>query len=51
MEERLLDIEIPSRRYENLIKQERNAFYNLKDNTNIITKGADKASVAVVCDT
>ena len=51
LEERLLDIETPSRRYENLIKQERNAFYNLKDNTNIIKKGTDKGSVTVVCDT
>ena len=51
MEERLLDTEIPSRGYENLTKEERNAFYNLKDDTNIIMKGSDKGSIVVVCDT
>ena len=49
-EERLLDIEIPSKRYNNLTKEERDALYSLRDDSTIITKGADKGSVVVVWD-
>ena len=50
LEERLLDIEIPSKRFNNLIKEEREALYSLKDDHSIIIKGADKGSVVVVWD-
>ena len=50
MEERLLDIEIPSERYNNPTKEECNASYNLGDDSTIIIKGADKVSVLVVWD-
>ena len=48
LEKRLLDIEILSRRYENLTKEEREAFYSLKDDHSIIIKDADKGSAVVV---
>ena len=50
LEERLLDIEIPSKRFDNLTKEEQKALYSLKDDPSIITKGTDKGSVAVVWD-
>ena len=50
LEERLLDIEIPSKRFNNLTKEEREALYSLKDDTSIIIKGAGKGSVVVVWD-
>ena len=50
MEERLLDIEIPSKRYNNLTKDERDALCSLKDDPSIIIKGVDKGSVVVVWD-
>ena len=51
LEERLLDIEIPSKRYNNLTKDKRDALlYSLKDDPSIIIKGADKGSVVVVWD-
>ena len=48
MEERLLDIEIPSKRFSNLTKEEREALYSLKDDPSIIVKGAGKDSFVVV---
>ena len=45
-----MDIEIPSRRYNNLTKEERDALYSLRDDSPIIIKGADKGSVVVVWD-
>ena len=50
LEERLLDIEIPSKRYNNLTEGELDALYNLKDDPSIIIKGVDKSSVVVVWD-
>ena len=50
LEERLLDIDISSKRFNNLTKEERNALYNLRDDPNIIIKGGDKDSAVVVCD-
>ena len=49
LEERLLDIEIPSKRYNNLTKDERDTLYRLKGDPSIIIKGADKGFVVVVC--
>ena len=48
LEERLLDIEIPSKRFNNLTKYERNAMYTLKDDKSIITKDFDKISAVIV---
>ena len=50
LEERLLDIEIPSKRFNNLTKEEREALYSLKDGPSIIMKCADQCSVFVVWD-
>ena len=50
MEERLLDIEILSKRYNNLTKDEREVIYSLKDDPSIIIKETDKGSVVVVWD-
>ena len=50
LEERLLDIEIPSKRFNNLTKEERDALYSLKNDSSIIIKGADKGSAVVVWD-
>ena len=43
-----MDIEIPSKRYNNLTKDERDASYSLKNDPSIITKGTDKGSLIVV---
>ena len=48
LEKRLLDIEIPCLKFNNLTKEEREALYSLKDDPSIIIKGADKGSVVVV---
>ena len=48
-EERLLDIEIPSKRSNRLLDK-RNAIYGLKDNEPIIIKGADKGAAVIACD-
>ena len=50
LEERLLDIDIFSKRFNNLTKEERNALYNLRDDPTIIIKGTDKGSAVVVWD-
>ena len=50
LEERLLDIDISSKRFNNLTKEERNALYNLRDDPTIIIKGADKGSEVVLWD-
>ena len=50
MEERLFDIEILSKRYNNLTKEEHDALYSLRDDSTVIIKGADKDSVVVAWD-
>ena len=45
-----MDIEIPSKRYNNLTKDERDALYSLIDDPSTIRKGTDKGSVIVVWD-
>ena len=47
LDERLLDIEIPSKRDNNLIKEECDALYSLRDGSTIIINGADKGSIVV----
>ena len=49
LEERLLDIEIPSGRYNNLTKEECDALYSLRDDS-IIIKDVDKGLAVVVWD-
>ena len=46
-----MDIAIPSKRYNNLTKEELDALYSLKDDQSIIIKGVDKGSAVVVWDT
>ena len=48
LEERLLDIEIPSKRFDNLTTEKRDALYSLRDGSTIIINGAEKGSVVVV---
>ena len=45
-----MDIEIPSKRYNNLAKEERHALHSFRDDYTIIIKGADKGAVVVVWD-
>ena len=47
-EERLLDIEILSKRFNNLTKDEGNAMYSVKDNKSIIIICAEKGVTAIV---
>ena len=47
LEERLLDIHISSKRFNNLTKEERIALCNLRDEQTIIIKGADRASAVM----
>ena len=48
LEEKLMKIEIPKDKYNNLTSKERQALYNLKNDKNIVIKGADKRSAVVV---
>ena len=50
LEERILDIEIPSKKYLNITKEERDALCSLRNDSTIIIKGAEKSSVVVVWD-
>ena len=50
MEERLLDIEILSKKISKLTMEGREDLYSLKDDTSIIIKVADEVSVVVVWD-
>ena len=48
LEERLLSIQIPSKRYNNFTNEKHDALYSMRDDSTIIIKGADKGSVVVV---
>ena len=50
LEEKLLDIEIHSKRFSNLTEDERNEMYSLKDDKSIIMKCADKGVAVIVWD-
>ena len=50
LEEKLMNIEIPQSKYNNLTKEERSALYNLKNDKNVVIKSADKGSAVVVWD-
>ena len=47
MKERLFDIQIPSKRYNYLTKDDHDALYSLKDHPSITIKDAEKGSVVV----
>ena len=48
--EKLMKIEIPKDKYNNLTSKERQALHDLKNDKNIVIKGADKGSAVVICD-
>ena len=50
LEERLFDMDISSKKFNNLTKEECNALYNLRDDPTVVLKGADKGSAVVVWD-
>ena len=50
LEEKLLDIDIPKNKFNNLSYEERDALYYLKNDNTIVVKGADKGSGVVVWD-
>ena len=49
-EEKLLDVDIPKDKFNNLSKEERDALYYLKNDNTIVIKGTDKGSGVVVWD-
>ena len=50
LEEKLINIEIPQNKYNNLTRGEQSALCNLKNDKNIVIKSADKSSAVVVWD-
>ena len=50
LEERLLDVKIPSIRYNNLTKEKRHVLYNLRDDPTIIITGDNKGLIVVDWD-
>ena len=50
LEEKLMKIEISKDKYNHITNEERQALYDLKDNKNIVIKGADIGSAVVVLD-
>ena len=51
LEEKLLDIDIPKNKFNNLSKEERDALYSLKNTNTIVITDADKGYRIVVWDT
>ena len=50
LEEKLMSIEIPKGKYNNLTREERGALFDLKNDKTIVIKGAEKGSAVVVWD-
>ena len=48
--EKLVKIEIPKDKYNNITSKERQALYDLKNDKSIVIKSADKGSAVVVWD-
>ena len=48
--EKLVKIEIPKDKYNNITSKERQALYDLKNDKSIVIKGADKGSALMVSD-
>ena len=42
-----MNIEIPPNKYNNLVREEQSALYNLKNDKNIFIKSADKGSAEI----
>ena len=50
LEEKLMKVEVPKDKFNNLTNSERKALYDLKNDKSIIIKSADKGSAVVVWD-
>ena len=50
LEEKLMSIEIPKDKYNNLTREERGSLFDLKNDKTIVMKGAGKGSAVVVWD-
>ena len=50
LEEKLMKIEIPKDKFNSLTSKDRKALYDLRNDKNIIIKGADKGSAIVFWD-
>ena len=50
LQEKIMKIEIPKDKYNNLTSKEQLALYDRKNDKNIVIKGADKGSPEVVWD-
>ena len=50
LEEKLMKIEIPKDKYNNLASKERQVWCDLKNDKNVVIKGADKGSAVAVWD-
>ena len=50
LEEKLMKLEIPKDKYNNLTSKERQVLHDLKNDKNNVIKGADKGSTVVVWD-
>ena len=48
LQERLLDINIPKDKFNNLSKEDREALHSLKNDNNVVIKGADKGSGVIM---
>ena len=48
LEEKLMKVEVPKDKFNNLTKSERKALYDLKNDKSIVIKSADKGSAVVV---
>ena len=50
LEEKLMKVEVPKEKFNNLTNSERKALYDLKNDESIVIKSVDKGSAVVVCD-
>ena len=50
LEEKLMNVEVPNDKFNNLTNSEQKALYDLKSNKSIVIESADEGSVVVVCD-
>ena len=50
LEEKIMKVEVPKGKFNNSTKSERKALYDLKNDTSIVIKSADKGSAVVVWD-
>ena len=50
LEEKLMKVEVPKDKFNNLTNSEQKALYDLKNDTSIVIKSADKGSAVAVWD-